>query len=251
MPEVKTLARGLKILEILADSHKGAGITKVAERMKMDKASVSRMVQTLVKYGYVEKAPDGRRYQLGVMIVSLSRSVIDRMPLRDTAKPYLNEMVERSGECAHLAIFANGQVLYIDQVESPATLRVNADVGHLAPLHCTALGKALLAFGDHDVPEKLDSLTDHSITSALQLERELEKTRNQGYALDDEEYDYGVRCIAVPVRDLGGKVIAAIGISGPAHRMSLEQIPALAIQVVEVGQALSDRLSFKQHTDSP
>ncbi|MCP4537148.1 MAG: IclR family transcriptional regulator [Chloroflexi bacterium] len=247
MPKVKTLARGLKILEILADSHEGVGITALAEQMEMDKASVSRMVQTLAKYGYVEKAPDGRRYQLGVMIVNLSRSVIDRMPLRDVAKPYLHEMVERTGECAHLAIFAHGQVLYIDQVESPAALRVNADVGHVAPLYCTALGKVLLAFGDYDIPESLDSLTEHTITSVVQLERDLEETRSRGYALDDEEYDYGVRCIAVPVHDLGGKIIAAMGISGPSHRMSLEQIPELVAHVVEVGQTLSDRLSFKRH----
>jgi IclR family KDG regulon transcriptional repressor len=245
LPEVKTLARGLKILQLLANSQEGVGITELAEQMEMDKASVSRIVQTLAKYGYAEKAPDGRRYQLGAMIVNLSRSVIDRMPLRDVAKPYLHEMVERTGECAHLAIFANGQVLYIDQVESPATLRVNADVGHMAPLHCTALGKALLAFGDYDIPERLDSLTNRTITSVAELEKDLEETRRRGYALDDEEYDYGVRCIAVPVRDLRGKVIAAIGISGPSHRMNLEQIPELAIQVVEVGQMLSDRLSFK------
>jgi DNA-binding IclR family transcriptional regulator len=135
-------------------------------------------------------------------------------------------------------------VLYIDQVESPATLRVNAQVGTMNPLHCTALGKILLAFGGVDLPTDLETFTPNTITNADQLRKNLDQIRDQGYAVDDEEFDPGVRCIAVPVEDFRGKVVASMGISGPASRMTPERLPELADIVLEVGKALSKRMIF-------
>jgi DNA-binding IclR family transcriptional regulator len=139
---------------------------------------------------------------------------------------------------------AQGRVLYIDQVESPATLRVNAQVGTMNPLHCTALGKALLAFGDLELPTTLESFTPHTLTDPTRLRKNLEQVRAQGYAVDDEEFDLGVRCIAVPVFDFRGKAAGSIGISGPATRVSPERLPGLAASVIEIGKALSERMSF-------
>jgi DNA-binding IclR family transcriptional regulator len=153
------------------------------------------------------------------------------LPFRDEAKPYLRELVAITNECAHLAIAAQGQVLYIDQVDSPATLRVNADIGHLAPLHCTALGKVLLAFGSVPLPTELTAHTPRTITNSEALQMHLEQVKRQGYAIDDEEYDYGVRCIAAPVYNLNGEMVAAMGISGPSNRMSLEIISTMAAKV--------------------
>ena len=248
MSEIQSLARGLKILAILAESEDGIGITDLALQLSVDKGSASRLIQTLAHYGYAEKGSDNRRYYLGPQVVTLSRSLLTRMPLRDTAKPYLHQLVEQSGECAHLAVLAQQKVLYIDQVESPATLRVNAEVGSMAPLHCTALGKALLAFSSLDLPTELPSFTPRTITNPDLLRVNLEITRSQGYAVDDEEYDTGVRCIAVPVYDFRSKVVGAIGISGPAARMTIERIPLLAKTILEIGRSLSDRMSFKRST---
>ena len=245
MNEIQSLARGLKILEIMADAEQGVGVMELANQMGFDKGTASRMLQTLVKYGFAEKAADGRSYQLGPMVVHLSRSLINRMPLRETAKPYLRKLVEATGECAHLAIHAQDQALYIDQVESPATLRVNAEVGHMAPLHCTALGKALLAFGDYPLPSNLAKRTEMTIISPELLAAEMVKTRQRGYAIDDEEYDQDVRCIAVPVFDFRDKVVGAIGVSGPTARVSPEKLDELAGIVIEIGHELSNRLKFK------
>jgi DNA-binding IclR family transcriptional regulator len=203
-------------------------------------------MQTLANYGYAEKDLDTQRYRLGPKIVELSQSLLARMPFRDEAKPYLRELVAITNECAHLAIAAQGQVLYIDQVDSPATLRVNADIGHLASLHCTALGKVLLAFGNVPLPTELTAHTPRTITNAEALQMHLEQVKRQGYAIDDEEYDYGVRCIAAPVYNLNGEMVAAMGISGPSNRMNLEIISTMAAKVTGVAQALSDHLSFKR-----
>lgn len=247
MSEIQALARGLKLLELLAAGDVDVGVTELAGQMGIDKSSVSRLVQTLAAYGFAEQDPMSRRYRLGPQIVRLSRSLLARMPLRDEAKPYLRALVNRTGECAHIAILAQGQALYIDQVESPASLRVTTGVGTLAPLHCTALGKCLLAFDSRaEIPAELPPFTARTITDHKSLAAHLEQTRRQGYAVDDEEYDYGVRCVAAPVYDFRGKVIGAIGISGPAGRMTLERVADFAAIVKEVSQRLSDRMSFNR-----
>lgn len=246
MSEIQSLARGLKILDVLGEAQDSMGITELAQQLDMDKGSVSRFMQTLANYGYAEQDPTTRRYRLGPQVVALSRSLLTRMPLRDQAKPFLHQLVERTGECAHLAIPAQGRVLYLDQVESQATLRVNTGVGTLAPLHCTALGKVLLAFANVPPSETLDAYTTRTITDPAVLGLHLEQTRRQGYAIDDEEFSYGVRCVAAPVYDYRSKAVAAIGISGPAGRLGLERLPDLAAIVRQAAEALSNRLSFKR-----
>ena len=244
MAEIQSLARGLKILEILSQAQDGVSITELAEQLDVDKGSASRLVATLAGYGYAEKDEQTRRFHLGAQVVSLSRSVLARLPLREAAKPFLRQLMGRTGECAHLAVPAQGKVLYIDQVESPATLRVTAQVGTLNPLHCTALGKILLAFGDLEIPAMLETFTTHTLVDPGRLRENLEQVRSQGYAVDDEEFDLGVRCIAVPVFDFRGKAVGSIGISGPATRVTPERLPELAAGVVEIGKALSERMSF-------
>jgi len=246
LSEIKSLARGLLLLNLLAEATNGSGVTELAKQLDINKSSASRLLQTLAQYGYVEKDEETRRYHLGAQVVVLSRSVLTRMPLRDQAKPFLHKLMERTGEGAHLAIVAQGQALYIDQVESPATLSVNTGVGTFAPLHCTALGKSLLAYGATPMPDELQAYTQHTITDPAVLLDHLEQVRRQGYATDDEEYAHGVRCVAVPVWDYRGKVVGAIGISGPMGRMGLDRLPDLAATTAEIGQALSDRLSFKR-----
>ncbi|MEW5872757.1 MAG: IclR family transcriptional regulator [Chloroflexota bacterium] len=244
MSEIQSLARGLKILDLLGQSPDGIRITELAETLAVDKGSASRLMSTLARYGYAEKDESTRRFHLGPQVVSLSRSVLARLPLREAAKPYLRQLMERTGECAHLAIAAQGKTLYIDQVESPATLRVNAQVGTMNPLHCTALGKTLLAFSDLDLPASLESFTPQTITDIEALGRHLDEVRRLGYAVDDEEFDPGVRCIAVPVFDFRGKAVGSIGISGPSSRLSAEKLPDLAMIVMEIGKSLSERMTF-------
>jgi len=245
MGEIQSLARGLVILEKLANAPEGLGITELADEFKVDKGGMSRLLQTLAHYGFAEKDISTRKYILGPQIFRLSRALLTRMPLRDTAKPFLNQLVEATGECSHLAILAQGQALYIDQAESPSALRVTTGVGTLAPLYCTALGKVLLAFTKAPIPSELKSYTMRTIIDREMIQRHLDQVRSLGYAVDDEEYDYGVRCIAVPVYDYRDKCVAAVGISGPSNRLTLERLPGMAQIVLETGKALSSRLSFK------
>jgi len=244
MGEIQSLARGLKVLDLLGQSREGVSITELAAALGVDKGSASRLVSTLARYGYAGKDGSTRRYRLGPQVVSLSRSLLLGMPLRETAKPFLHELTGRTGECSHLAVLMQGKALYVDQVESPATLRVNVEVGQTAPLHCTALGKVLLACGDPELPMPLEAFTPRTLTDPDRLAKHLAQVRRQGYAVDDEEYDRGVRCLAAPVYGLGAAVVGAIGISGPATRMTHARLAGLAAVVVGIGRALSERLQF-------
>ncbi len=244
MAEIQSLARGLEILNRMAQNPEGLSVTVLAEEMGLDKASASRLLSTLAAYGYAEKDLITRRYSLGPQVMTLSKSLLSRLHLREVAKPYLRQLMSMTGECAHIGILAQDKVLYIDQVESPASLRVNAEIGHLAPLHCTALGKVLLAFSYIPLPESLDKLTQNTIVSHGRLKKELETIRENGFAIDDEEYDTGVRCIAAPIFDFRDKVVGAIGVSGPTTRMTPEVLPVVIRSVLEIGQAVSDKMRF-------
>lgn len=248
LSEIQSLARGLQFLDILEAQPNGLGITEAAELLDIDKSSASRILKTLANYGYAEQDSDTRRYTLGARLVQLGQSILHNTSLRQEAKPFMTELVEITGECAHIAILAHNKAFYLDQVESPATLRVSTGIGTLAPLHCTALGKVLLAFGDYDVPITFETYTPRTITSVQSLDPHLAQARQRGYAIDDEEYNAGVRCIAVPVYGVEGELVGALGISGPTGRVTLEKIPALANIVMEVGERLTDRLSFRVTT---
>lgn len=244
MAEIQSLARGLKILNLLEQARSGMGTTEVAKEMRIDKSSASRLLHTLANYGFVTQDAGSARYQLGPRLLSLGQRLLDRISLRDHARPYLYKLVDETGECAHLAILAQRQALYIDQAESSAALRVESEIGTLSPLHCTALGKAMLAFGDGALPEALLPFTQRTITDQAVLQAQLLQIRERGYAIDDEEYNYGVRCVAAPVHDHRGLLLGAVGISGPGGRVTLERIDDFGVIVRQVAADLSAKLGY-------
>ena len=246
MSEIQALARGLQIIDILEAAPEGIRVTDAAELLRLDKSSVSRLLKTLANYGYAYQDPDTRRYLLGSRVISLGQSLLRRNTLRDHARPYLRALVQQTGECAHLAVLSQNRALYVDQVDTSSALRVSAGIGTLAPLHCTALGKILLAFGGGFPLNELAPYTARTITDPALLELHLEQVRRQGYATDDEEFEYGARCIAVPIYDVHDQLAGAMGISGPTGRVALERMPELAAIVQRVGEDLTRQLHHKE-----
>ncbi len=242
MREMQTLARGLQILDLIADADRALGVTEIANVLQLDKSTVSRLVRTLANYGYVQPYNGSRGYILGKRVRQISWHYLNRMPVRETAKPYLYRLVEQTGECAHTAVYSSGKALMIDDVEAEASLRVVGGIGRLIPLHCTAVGKALLAFSDVPIPAVLEKNTAHTITDHATLQAHLEEIRKQGYAFDDEEHQEGVRCLAAPVYDYMGAAVAAIGISGPTVRVTDDRVAELAQAVLAAARELSDEL---------
>lgn len=239
---MKTLARGLQVLDLMIDAGRALGITEISTQLGLDKSSVSRLVKTLVNYGYVQADNNSRGYVAGKRVRQISWHYLNRMPVREKAKPYLLRLMKQTGECTHTAVYSEEKALIIDDIEAEASLRVVGGIGRLLPLHCTAVGLALLAFSDLEIPAQLEAYTPRTITDPAQLRAYLAQIREQGYSLDDELHEPGVCCLAAPVYDYMGGVIAAIGISGPTVRVTAERIPALAEIVKTTAQELTDSL---------
>ncbi len=221
MPVLKSLRRGLQALEIIATANGPVRLTDMASSLGVEKSNASNILKTLVAMDYVSQDSSRRyratgKHQLGD---TRQRVLDDIIACRDSWRPTLEAIVEETGECAHFALLARSRVWYADKVDSQLPLKVDHPIGSLAPLHCTALGKAFLAFADARPEEPLRAYTRSTITSREALRRELERTVERGYAVDDEEFAPGIRCVAAPVRDEQYRMVAAIGISGPTVRI--------------------------------
>jgi DNA-binding IclR family transcriptional regulator len=242
--EIQSLARGLIIMDLVANSEEGVSITELADALGVDKSSASRLVKTLVNYGFMQQRPGSRRFILGQRLYKMSWQLLNRMPVREKAKPYLYRLMQSTGECSHTAVYSEGKALVIDDVEAEASLRVAGGIGRLIPLHCTAVGKGLLAFADIPIPDELIVRTPRTMTDRTQVMKDLEEIRARGFAFDDEENDEGVRCLAAPVYDYTGMAIATIGISGPTVRVTNERVPQLAREVMIAARQLSIDLGY-------
>jgi IclR family acetate operon transcriptional repressor len=168
---------------------------------------------------------------------------IGTVRLRRAARPFLEQLVDLTGECAHAADADGGRALVIDDVETDNPLRVVPTSGRHVALHCTSAGKALLAWGMADAPAALPGRTANTITSHAALDAHLDRVREQGYAFDDEENDTHTRCLSAPVFGPGGSPIGCIGIDAPSVRLTLDRVPGAAAHVVEIARRLTAALA--------
>jgi IclR family acetate operon transcriptional repressor len=248
--EIRSVSKALRLLEALGREQDPAGVSDLARQLDMDKSSVSRMLRTLEQAGFVAQDPVTQRYALGITLGILGQKALRRIDLRDSARSTLERMAERTGECSHMAILADNRAFYIDQAAPGRGVLVDAPVGTLAPLYCTALGKALLAFQPARVREAIvgglafEPFTRRTIRDVAGLASALEEVRRNGVAFDDEEYSVGVRCIAAPVFRHDGSVCAAVGVSGPSPRVTDDRLREWEVFVRDEAAALSRRLGF-------
>ena len=249
MNTVQSLERGLRILDALAEADadpmrhgRGVPLQVLADELGVHKSSALRLVRTLVAAGYAAPA-DGSGYRLGPILRRDAPASIERARLKRAARPFLEELVDLTGECAHVAVADNGRALVLDDVETTAPLRVVPVSGRHVALHCTSAGKALLAFGLAEIPHTLPRRTPRTITNRQALDAHLAAVREAGYAYDDEENDTHTRCISAPVYGPGGTPIGCIGIDAPSVRLTAERIPGAGAHVVLVARKLSEALS--------
>jgi DNA-binding IclR family transcriptional regulator len=249
---IQSIERAVAILNTFSAEEPELGVTELAERLELHKSTVHRFLVNLEGAGLVERNPRTGRYRLGLRIFELGGLVLQRMNLWDEALPFLEGLVRDTGETGHLAVLDGGEAIYIEKVEARRALRIPSAMGRGYPAHATNLGKVLLA----DLPlaqlrelveeRGLPAMTRHTITDREALEAELARVRDQGYAVDNEEYDEGLRCIGAPIHDHTGRVVAAIGIGGPVTRVTPERITELAELVMGAAKGLSRRMGAHQ-----
>lgn len=248
---IQAVSHALDLLEQFHGDVDELGVTELSKRLKLHKNNVFRLLATLESRGYIEQNKATENYRLGLKALELGQTFIKQMGLLRQAKPILEEMVQDSNETSYVAIFKDNYTVYLDVVETNLTVRVVSRVGSRLPAYCTAAGKVHMA---HMTEEELEELlpaqdfiqhTPTTITSISTLKTELEKIREQGYAIDDEELDPGVRCVAVPIRDYTRRLVGAVSISGPSMRFSDERIEKELIPLaLRAGADLSTRLGY-------
>jgi len=248
---VKSVGRALDIIALVSMKKEGLGVTEIANQMDINKSSVYKLLTTLLKYGYIEQDTDSGRYRLGYAFLDYSSKLLDSMDLRTEAKPILRELEQYTDEVIHLVVYDQGEVVYIEKFEGTETLRMHSKVGKRAPMHCTGVGKAILAYlpltvtGDILKRKGLPVHTKNTITDPATFLEELNKVKEQGYALDLEENELGITCIAVPIFDHVGNPVAALSVSGPTMRMTEERIQELKEHVMLTGKKISNRLGYR------
>ena len=247
---IKVLDKTFSILDILLHHGSSMHMTEISEKLGLYPSTIHRILDTLKYRGYVEQDPKSQKYRLGLKLLELGMAKLHQMDLVKEATPYLKELVKLCNETVHLGVREEGEVLYLAKEESSQTIRMISYVGKRAPLHCTALGKVLLAHLSTEERKKtlggkvLSRLTENTITDKRELEKELGKVRKQGFALDREENEKDVRCIAAPIRNYQGEVIAALSISSPIFRIDKNAQNNLKEALVETSEKISKRLGY-------
>lgn len=244
-----SVRRALCILGLLAETRphsEGLSLAELADGLAMNKSTVLRLARPLMDAHLLVRSADGR-YRLGVQALVLGQAYLEGLDLRDASRDELRRLVSASEETGHLVIYDRPDVVYIDKLDSPNTVRMVSRIGARMPAYCTAVGKVFLAHATSDevdavVAAGMPARTPSTVTTRERLNAELDRIRAVGYATDDEENEQGIRCVAAPIRDHVGSVVSAISVSGPAMRMTPTKLIELAPTVVDASDRISLRL---------
>lgn len=246
-----SVARAFAVLDILsAQGNIGLTLSDTAHLLRMSRSTTHRYLITLEKLGAVER-DDKDRFRLGLKMIELAGLVLSQNNLHNQGETFLNELADRTHETIHLAVPIGTEVVYIAKVDSPRSLRMFSYIGSRAPMYCTALGKAILAYSsaklvDEVIRAGLAPRTHHTIATKHALLDELEKVRSRGFAFDCQENEVGVCCVGAPIFDYSAQVIGAISISGPAERMTAARQLEFGPLISDAGLRLSKRMGYSR-----
>jgi IclR family transcriptional regulator, KDG regulon repressor len=247
---LRTLRKGLAVLETLEKAHEDLTLTEVCHRVSESPTVVFRILRTLLEAGYVRQEAAGKRYRLGLRLWEMGARAVSRVGLVDVARPVLKWLTAATGETSALAVLRDTDSLYIDQVDGSEPLRVYADPGSRAPVYATASGKAMLAFREPELVDRviragMKRLTPLTITRGGQLRRRLAEIRRTGLAINYGERRADIRAVAAPIFNGRGECIAAISISGPVKRFRDDNLEALKRHVRKAGEEVSAKLGHR------
>jgi len=248
---IQVLQRGMNVLDALLEARTPLSLEQICTYTGLPKSTAFRIIVNLLRGQYLVETDDG--YWLGLKMLRFGALVEEKLDLKQQALPFLVQLRDQVNETVHLAVLDDElRVVYLEKLSTQhAVGLMMSRIGITAPMHCTALGKAIVAFRPEDEirdwigTHGLKAITGATITDEVPFLRELHEVRSRGYAVDDGEYEASVRCIAAPIRDRTGNVFAALSVSGPDNRMSVSLIDSpIAVQVVRTAQLVSQALGY-------
>jgi DNA-binding IclR family transcriptional regulator len=245
----------MRVLEFLARSKRGASVSNVSRNLALPKSSAFLLLKTLEQEGYLRRSVRSGRFYLGLRLVQLCRSALANLDLREVARPWLTNLMRQTGITVHLAVLEGNEAVIIDRIWAPGSSAGADWVNRRLDVNCTGVGKALAAFLPEEQFEKLITAqrfarhNDNTIVTIAGLKRELSKVREQGYALDDEEDEIGVRCVGVPILDSLQRALAAISVAGTTELIPLDRVQSLANSLKQTASEISFQLTSPRGED--
>jgi IclR family acetate operon transcriptional repressor len=242
--------RTLLILEAAAQREQGLSNAEFSRKLKIPKSSASYILRTLEQHGYLRRDEESGKYRLGIKVLGLSRAALSGVDLREIALPIMKRLVEHVHVTTHLAVLDHGEAVYVEKVEAPGFIKMDTWIGRRMAVHTTAVGKAMLAFKPRAEQEALirerglRRNTKFTITTPAKLLKELDRVRESGYAVDDEENNLGVRCVGAPIFNAQGEVEASVASTGTTAAVTREGVPRLAEQVKEAARRISGLIGY-------
>lgn len=242
---INSVSNAFRILSCFSDRNPELRLKDISEMTDMTPSAVSRSLATMREVGYIDQNPQTGAYRLSIRFVELAGIVLNSMEIRRRATPYLDELIERTGLTANLGVLDRGEVVYVARIESPDVIRRYFQIGKRNPVHCTALGKALMCDKSDEEIEAIIKergmirRTINTITDLDQFKECLGEARLRGYAVDYEELINGINCLAAPIRDLSGEIIAAISIVGHVSRCPADRILEYVPIILEISLRIS------------
>jgi IclR family KDG regulon transcriptional repressor len=250
MPIIQSVDRALRVLDLFDEHETELKITDISERMGLHKSTVHSLLKTLQEHHYIKQNQENGKYMLGMKLFERGHFVIDSLDIRTIAKKYLLDLSIKTGQTIHLVVLDGKEGVYIDKVEGMSGTVLYSRIGRRIPIHCSAVGKALVAFkSDEELDKMLHGYvyrpqTPHTITNEKDFLADLQKVRNQGYAIDNQENEPGVRCVAVPVRNHTGNAIAAISISTLLTHMEIDSLHQKVDLLKQAADEMSQQLGY-------
>jgi IclR family KDG regulon transcriptional repressor len=248
---IQAVSHALDLLEQFHDEVDELGVTELSKRLKLHKNNVFRLLATLESRNYIEQNKVTENYRLGLKTLELGQTFIKQMGLLRQSRPVLESLVKECNETTYVAILKECHIVYLDVVETDLTVRVVPRVGARLPAYCTAAGKVQMAYMtdeelEHYLPTKeMKRFTPKTVIDREELKRNLKQIAEQGYAIDDEEMDVGVKCVGAPIRDYTRRIIGAVSISGPSMRFTDERLEKELIPLVmQSGEEISHKLGY-------
>lgn len=242
---IQSVDRALNILETISDAEDGLTLAQLSEQVNLPKSTVHGLVSTLRDHKFVSQTDEDGRYRMGIRLFELGTKLARSWDIRDAAKPAMRWLSKEFGETVHLGCEDNGEVLYLDKIAADSLISIVSDIGARLPMHCSGIGKALLAHKSESEVKRyiaykgLMPLTGRTITDPDKLMQELEKVKEQGFALDDGEIMEGLRCVGAPIYDSDGLVRYAISVSGQVKDIYGKRLERLIIETQRAAKEIT------------
>jgi DNA-binding IclR family transcriptional regulator len=252
---VQSVERAIQIIELLARENREVSLTEIAQRLEWPKTTVYGLISTLRDYHYVDQSPATGKYGLGLRIFELGRLAVRVFDVRAVAMPLMQQFHWKFDETVQLATESQGEVLYMEKIDSTRPLHIVSEAGLRLPMHCSGLGKVLLAYKEpadvkHILAVKgMAKMTRRTITEPLRLEQELLNVRRQGYAVDDREIMDSMRCVAAPIFSREGEVHYAVSVSGLADALTGDYLQRLIFNLLALSAEISRGLGYKSKSE--